>query len=288
MTSTIRKRVWPVLLVLLFACVAWAQGQGYGQGQQNPPKSPAPPNQPGQTAPAQPAQPEAPPVNKEEEDAYKTLFETRGDANRKIQLGEDFLKKFPQSRYRESVYSQLTSAYVSLGQEDKMLAAGEKALELNSNDVDVLALLAWVIPRRAGGNALDADQKLDKAEKYGKQAISLLATLQKPAALSDADFAKAKNEKLSMCHSGLGVVYFHRQKYADSAAELEQATKLAPNPDPTDFYILGMTYMNAKRFGDAAGAFGHCGEIGWSWQDRCKQELANAKKLAATQLSAPK
>ncbi len=288
MTSMLRKTVWPAL-ILFFVSAAWAgpqQNPGQQQ-QQNPPKPPAQPTQPGQTAPAQP-EASAPPVNKEEEDAYKAFFEVRGDAQSKVQLGEGFLKKFPESHYRESTYSQLATAYVVLGQEDKMFAAGEKALELNPQDVDVLALLAWVTPRRVNPSALDTDQKLEKSEKYGKEAVALLTEMQKPPTLSDEDFTKAKNEKLSMCHSGLGVVYFRRQKYADSAAELEQATKLSATPDPADFYVLGLAYMNSKRYADAAGAFGHCSAAPGPLQDRCKQNQENTKKLAATQLAPPK
>lgn len=289
MTSMIRKTAWPALLALALVSVGWtAPGQGSGQQQpQAPPKPPGQPTQPGQAAPAQPEAP-APPVDKAEEDAYKTLFETKGNAERKIQLGEDFLKKFPQSRYVENVYSQLTAAYLAAGQVDKMFATGEKAIELRPDDVDVLSLLAWVMPRRIGASTLDADQKLDKAGKYGKQAITLLVALPKPAMLTDEDFTKAKNEKLSMCHSGLGVMYFHRQRYADSAAELEQATKLSTTPDPTDYYVLGLAYMNTRRYGDAAGAFGQCAAAPSPLQDPCKQDLANAKKLAGTQLAPPK
>jgi len=266
---------------------AWAAPEQSSSQQQNPPKPPAQPTQPGQAKSA-PPETSPPPVNKEEEDAYKTLFETKDNPARKIQLGEDFLKKFPQSRYMETVYSQLTAAYLATGEVDKMFAAGEKALELRADDVDVLALLAWVMPRRIGSSALDADQKLDRSEKYGKQAIALLTTLQKPTALTDEDFTKAKNEKLSMCHSGLGVVYFYRHRYADSAAELEQATKLSTAADPTDYYVLALAYLSTKRYSDAAGAFGRCGEVAGSLQDRCKQELASAKKLATTQLVPPK
>ncbi len=287
MTNLIRNRFWLALPALFLASVSWAQsGQGSGQGQQNPPKPPAQPTQPGQTAPAQPAAP-APPVNKEEEDAYKAFFELKGDAQRRIQLGEDFLKKFPESHYRESVYSQLATAYLSAGQEDKMFAAGEKALELNPKDVDVLSLMAWVMPRRTGANTLDADQKLNRSENYSKQAMELLVAMQKPPGMTDEDFTKAKNEKLSMCHSGLGVVLFQRGKYADAAAELEQATKLAVTPDPTDYYVLGLVYMNSKHYADAAGAFGRCTTSG-PLQERCKQQVESAKKLAVTQLSAPK
>lgn len=291
MKTMVGKRIWLTLLALALLPVAWASaGQGYGQGQQTPPKpaQPAQPAQPGQTG-AQPAAP-APPVNAEEEAAYKAFFEFRGEPARKVELGEEFLKKFPESRYRSGIYSGMASAYAALGEQDKIVAAGEKALELSPDEVNVLALLALVLPRSVNPGALDTNQKLDKAEKYSKQAITLLATMPKPAGLTDEDFAKAKNERLSMCHSGLGIGYFHRQKYADSAAELEQATQLVSPPDPVDLYVLGLAYMNTKRFADAANALGRCvdGAGPGPFQDRCKQGAEQAKKQAATQLAPPK
>jgi tetratricopeptide (TPR) repeat protein len=295
MNRTIGKTRW--LRALLALGVTLALGtlvaaQSSGQGQQNPPK---PPTQPGQTPPqnppAQPAQPEnaAPPVNKEEEDAYKAFFEAKGsDTQGVIKLGEDFLKKFAESRYREGVYSKLANAYLSAGEEEKMFAAGQKALELNPNNVDVLALMAYVLPRRVNPDALDKDQRLDKSERYSKQAITLVESMPKPATLSDEDFAKAKNDKLSMCHSGLGFVYFHRQKFADSATEFEQATKLAAQPEPSDFFIMGIDLEQMKQFGDASAAYGHCGDLQWAWQDRCKKKQEETKKLAAAQPQPPK
>jgi tetratricopeptide (TPR) repeat protein len=132
-------------------------------------------------------------------------------------------------------------------------------------------------------NSLDAEQKLQKCEGYAKRAISLLEKLEKPAGLSDADFAKAKNEKLSMCHSGLGFVDFQRQKYADAVTEFEQATKLASIPDSVDFYILGLAYQKMKRFDDAVTSFGHCAEKPGPLQERCKAGAEQAKKLASAQ-----
>ena len=289
MKTMVGKIIWLNVLALVLLPVAWANGgQGYGQGQQTPPK-PAPPAQPGQTG-AQPAAPAPPPVNAEEEAAYKAFFEFRGEPSRKVQLGDEFLKKFPESRYRTGVYSGMASAYAALGEQEKIVAAGEKALELSPDEVNVLALLALVLPRTVNPGSLDTDQKLEKAEKYSKQAITLLATMQKPAGLTDEDFAKAKNDRLSMCHSGLGIGYFHRQKYADSAAELEQATQLVSPPDPVDLYVLGLAYMNTKRFADAANALGRCvdGTGPGPFQDRCKQGAEQAKKQAATQLAPPK
>jgi tetratricopeptide (TPR) repeat protein len=272
--SIVRGLLLAAAVVLTSAGSLRAQ---YGQPQQQNPPTPPPAKQPGTPAP-----PAAPAVNKEEEDTYKKFFETKASADQ-IPLGEDFLKKFPESRYRESVYSKLTADYLANGMEDKMFAAGEKTLELDPDNVDVLAVMAMTIPRRVDIRALDADQKLNKAENYGKKAIGLIGNLQKPATITDEDFAKAKNEKLSMAHSGLGFVYFHRGKYMESAAEFGEATKLASAPDPADFYVMGYAYEQAKKFDDAVTAYGKCGDIAGPLQARCKSSQTNAKKAATAQ-----
>src|SRR2546422_6228976 len=146
---------------------------------------------------------------------YTTLFRSlkREDVARQIELGEEFLKKYPGSRYNAVVYARLAPAYLAVAQEDKMFAAGEKALELNPDNVDILALMGMLLPRRAG--TLDADQKLQKAEKYSKRTIELLAAMQKPDGVTEEEFNAAKNQKLSIAHSGLGLTYLQRQRYGD-------------------------------------------------------------------------
>ena len=294
MRITFRNAAWVVLLGLVFLPAALAQQgqrQGQGQGQPQQQQPPRQPGTPGQAAPAQPtpAQPAAPPVNPEEEAAYKAFFDLKEtEVDLKIQRGEEFLKKFPESRYRDSVYSTLLSAYVWVQQPDKVLATGEKALQLNPDNLTVLATMGRVLPRLTRSADLDAEQKLEKAEKYSKHAIELLGNIQKPDNLTEEDFTKAKNEMLAMCHSGLGFTYIHRQRYPDSVTALEQATTLIPDADPSDFFLLGVAYQETKRFSDAVKAFGRCSEETWALQERCKQSMEQAKKLAAAQPAAPK
>jgi len=289
MKTVIRGAILTAAFVLVFAVGTWAvqqqqQGQGQSQGQQQPP----PPTTGAQ--PGQPAAPAAPPVNKEEEDAYKAFFELKagGDNEAMISSGEAFLKKFPESRYRESVYSRLAQAYLGTSQLDKMLVAGEKALELNPDDVDVLAVVSFGMLRRFNKDDLDAEQKLEKAERYAKRGITVLSAMQKPEGLAEEDFQRAKNEKLSMCNSGLGLAYLHRQRYVDSIAAFEQATTLTASADPTDLYLLAILYEATRRYADAATTFAKCGEPQWAWQDRCKQGAEKNKKLAIIQGAPPK
>lgn len=228
-------------------------------------------------------------MDPQEEAAYKAFYETKfTDTDRLIQLGEDFLKAYPESRYRALVYSRLTQSYFNKQQMDKMFAVGDKALAANPNDLTVLTLVGWVLPHTYNPNDLDADQKLNRAEQYLKHALELLATLQKPANLTDEEYTKSKNDALSRCHSGLGLVYFRRQRFADSIPELQQATQLAPTLDPVDLFVLGIDFQQLKRFSEAATAFGRCSETPSSLQDRCKQAMEQSKKQAATEVTPPK
>ncbi len=260
---------WILVVALLTGTLALAQQPGQQPGQ--------PAQQPGQEA--QPAQP---PVNPAEDADFKAIYDLpRSDEDRIIELGEAFLGKYPESRYREEIFARLASAYLGKGDVDKMYLAGEKAIALNPSNVDVMSLIVYALPRRIGPNDLDAPQKLDKVEKYSRQILDQLGGMTKPDHLTEEAFALAKNEKLAMAHSGLAMVNYHRQNFPEMAAQLEQATQLSRSPDPTDFYLLGVAYQQMNRYGDAATAFGKCAESPWAWQDRCKQSKGQAEKLAA-------
>ncbi|HEX4545337.1 MAG TPA: hypothetical protein VH110_03170, partial [Candidatus Acidoferrum sp.] len=205
-----------------------------------------------------------------------------------MELGEAFLQKYPQSRYRSPVYGALTYASVQVGQVQKMQEYGEKEIELTPNDVQTLALLGQTLPRTLHGNTPDADKILTKAEQYSKHAIEITPTLPKPADLTDEAFTSAKNQTLAMAHSGLGLVYVRRGKNSEAIPELEQAVKIDPTPDPVNYYLLGMANKSTSHWDDAAAAFNHCAGMPGPMQGTCKAQAEDAKKQGATQLSAPK
>jgi len=226
----------------------------------------------------------APKVDPKEEAAYKAFFDTSAqDADKKIQLGEDFAKNYPNSHYIESVYAGLSQAYYAKQDWKNLYLVSDKALAINPDDVDILVMVGWVIPHVIDANTPDADKQLDKAEDYEKRALKDLPTLAKPAGMTDDQFATVKAEKTAEAHSGLGLVYFRRQDYENAAKELQQATQSNPNPDATDFYALGASLQNAGHYLEAADAYTRCGQIMGSLQDACKQNADKVKQFAAPQ-----
>jgi len=226
-------------------------------------------------------------VNKAEEAAYKAVFDSQsGDPAMQIQLGEDFVTKFPMSKYLGGVYGMLTSAYFSTGNTDKMFATGDKALALNPDNVDVLSLLAMAIPRRVKPNTPDGPQQLQKAEVYAHHAIELIPNLPKPDTVDDAAFQKAKNDKLALCHSGLGLLALNHQKYEDARTELTQAVQLASSPDMVDYYLLGNADSQASYMNGAIAAYDKCAASGplmtqcKGREDAVKKDVASGTKLS--------
>lgn len=223
-------------------------------------------------------------INKKEEAAYKAFYAARtADPATQIQLGEDFAAKFPDSHYLGGVYATLTSAYYVTGNTDKMFEIGSKALALDPDNVDVLSLLAMAIPRRVHATSPDGAQQLQKAEQYAHHAIELIPNLPKPAEVDDAAFEKAKNDKLSLCHSGLGLIYLDHQKFEDARTELTQAVTLASMPDPVDYFLLGNADVGASYFHDAVAAYQKCSESG-PLVAQCKARMASAQHDAETKL----
>jgi tetratricopeptide (TPR) repeat protein len=270
--------------------VAAAQSAQSGQGGQSQP--PAQQGDKSKTPEVTPLTLDAPPpVNAEEDTAYKAFLGVLpNDSAKKIELGEAFIQKYPGSRYKSPVYAALTYAYVQAGNLEKMQEVGEKEIALVPNDVSTLSLLAQTLPRSIRGSASSPEnaQMLAKAEQYSKQAIEVAPTLVKPQGMTDESFASAKNQALAMAHSGLGLVYVRRGKNAEAIPELEQAIKVDPNPDSVNFYLLGMANKATSHFDDAVAAFDKCVAMGGLMAGNCKTQSEDAKKLGATQLSAPK
>src|SRR5260370_781637 len=143
--------------------------------------------------------------------------------------------------------------------------------------------------RTAKDKAPDAVKQLDKAELYSKRAIEITPTLPKPENLTDEAFSNAKNDTLSMAHSGLGLVYIRRGKFSEAIPELEQSVKsdTHPDPDPVNYYLLAVADQQPSHFDPPPPAFSKCASVPSSLQAACKSSADEAKKQGSTQLSAP-
>src|SRR5467141_1987477 len=165
-----KRNTWVGVGALTAFLLCGAASAGTQSGQQGGQSQPA---QQQQQPPAQAdkdKQPNPPPLSMdnvaaatpEEESASKAVQQS-ADPNKKTQLAEEFLQKYPQSRYRPMMYQALVSGYFVTQQVPKMLDAGEKEIEMNPNDAPVLAVMAQTLARTYNPKVPDADKQLDKA-----------------------------------------------------------------------------------------------------------------------------
>lgn len=220
-------------------------------------------------------------IDKREQAAYDAFYRLGPEqSDKKIQMGNEFLQKYPKSIFAEAVDAGLTNAYYAKQDWQGFYSSADKALALKPDDVDVLTTVGWVIPHFFNSSDPDAGAKLDKAESYEKHAIQIMSTMPKTTSLTEAQFNALKAQKTLQAHSALGLVYFRRGDYENSVKELQQATQDNASADQTDLFVLGMDLQSLNRFGEAADAFNRCSLVPGGLQDRCKQNAAEAKKQA--------
>jgi tetratricopeptide (TPR) repeat protein len=209
-------------------------------------------------------------VEREQAERYQAFLREREPAKR-IELGNEFLKKYPKSPLAERVDADLVNVYRAQQDWKDCYQSADAALALQPDDVDVLTTVGWTIPHVYNPNDSDADQELNTAETYAKHAIEVLAKMPKPPGLTDEQFAMAKTARTFQAHSALGLVYFRRDDYDKSASELALSTKGNPIQDPTDLFVLGVDLQNLKRHSEAAAAFRGCSQIAGVLQNQCRK-----------------
>jgi len=221
-------------------------------------------------------------VQAKEDAAYADFSAVKPeDPDKKIKLGQDFLGRYPNSKYAENVDVGLMNAYYAKQDWKNFYSSADSALALKPDEVDVLVTVGWVIPHVYDPRDPDAEKLLDKAETYEKRAIPAIATMPEPAGVKDSQFPDFKLQKSNQAHSALGLIYFRRHDYDNSVKELQQATQNTASPDQADLFVLGTSLERLNRRAEAAESFDRCAQIAGGMQDRCKQGAARVRAQGA-------
>jgi Tfp pilus assembly protein PilF len=218
------------------------------------------------------------------EEAAFVNFNDEANREAQIKLGEEFENEYPGSRYQEIVQSMLVNLYNNKEDWPAFYAAADKVIAQDPDNAPVLTLVGWVIPHVYEVSEKDAAAKLDRAENYEKHAIELIAAMQLSGNMTPDEFNAAKAEQLARAHDGLGMVYFRRQDYADSARELTISVQSEPDAAQAEFYILGVDLARVGRPRDAADAFTKCTKATGVLRAQCKLDADTQLKLAGVKM----
>jgi len=245
------KKLLVTMLVLAFAGMAIAQ-EPAGAGAQ--PSSAA---QAGEQAGQQ--KPKPPEIKDPAE--YNSYVSSVQNPNvqQKISGLEDFLARYPNSVVKKDALEQLMIAYQQTGNAAKTEETAQKLLEIDPNNVRVLALMAYSA-RTAAGQGQNPQQNIQSAKTYGERGLAALQTMVKPDGVTPAQFEQLKEQTAIIFAGAVGFADFNGKDYANAQKYLQQAVDLRLKVSPSDatnindIYLLALSYLEPQQI-NPAGLF---------------------------------
>lgn len=189
------------------------------------------------------------PKSAEENNALLEMFKAQ-DPDSQIKAAQDILDKFPDTDYKAQVLLVQAQGYHEKKDDPKAIVAGEKSLEADPKSYEGLLLLAEIYSRTTRSTDLDMDDRLAKSDKYAHDALTVLATAEKPKPeITDEQWAGVKQGETERAYMALGLSAILKKKYDEAKTDLEKAMSLYP--DPLDMLYIERAYTAAKRYDDA-------------------------------------
>jgi tetratricopeptide (TPR) repeat protein len=173
----------------------------------------------------------------EEFDSYLSVLDAR-TPSAVIAAGQEFLRAWPVSGLRGHVYELEFEAYRRLGDAAKAIEAGEHSLVAAPDNLMMLANLSVAL-----ANGTQDPKRLARAESYARKAMTLSRSIRIPRFITPEEWARIDARVNSQAHAALGLVANQRDDVTGAIREFEAAIDLAPEPEATQYYRLGMLYL---------------------------------------------
>jgi len=201
-----------------------------------------------------------------EADAYKEAVTAKNPADR-IKLLEAFLVNHPQTTRAGDIEVAVFLAYREQGDAAKALAAAEKLVMHNDTREDAMLLVAE--------SYFKAGKDPNTVVSLSKKAIDRLNKGEKPAGLSDADWARNKTAELTQANYMIGSVSFQAEKWetADQAFRAALPNLVDPRFRAEVLNSLGWANYKLKNVSDAIKFYIDCTNIPGPFQQAASKTL---------------
>jgi hypothetical protein len=170
-----------------------------------------------------------------EYNTYMTALNTQ-DATQRGAAMEAFVKQYPQSVVLSDALDQAMAAYQAAGNQPKVQEIANRILQINPNAVRALAIVTFI--ERASAKT---PEQAAKVRQDGEKGLAALGTWQKPSDLSDADFAKLKDQMTVIFAGAAGFGALQAKDYPAARDFYLKSVKIDPNLQ--DVYQLGIAQL---------------------------------------------
>jgi hypothetical protein len=174
--------------------------------------------------------------------AYQ-MFSTQSDPKQKAAAGDTFLKTYPQSVVKSAVLDQLIDAYQQSGDSAGVLKTAQALLQVDPNNPK--AILYSVAIKNGQCKQSQDQATCDDSSALAQKGL----TVQKPAAMSDADWKKFSQTAIPMFHSAIATADTVKKDYKGAQAEYTAELHLytdqdtaTPGPAMNDTLLLAQAY----------------------------------------------
>jgi serine/threonine-protein kinase len=178
----------------------------------------------------------APPIQRNEKrvkdqqeyDLYSAVTKET-DNNKKLQLLNAWLERYPDSDFRQDRLVYFLNTYQQLGQAAKMIDTAKEILAIDPKDITALYWITFLSPS-IGNNSPDALAAATKA------ANGLLAA-EEPATIKDADWKAAETNFEAIAYKTLGWVAMVQKDNADAEKNFKQSLSINPNASEVSYWL---------------------------------------------------
>jgi tetratricopeptide (TPR) repeat protein len=168
-----------------------------------------------------------------------------------IKKADELITKYSNTNYKAYALLAMANAYEQKGDHAKSIEYCERALTADPKDFDADILLATVIASGTGAADPDKADKLARAEKAAKDALSAIKTAPKSNLfqMTDAQWSTAKNYSATQAWQALGMAAEVENKMDEAVADYEKG--LALTPDAGLMLRVGRALEASKKYDDA-------------------------------------
>ncbi|MCX7366932.1 MAG: hypothetical protein NTV97_34670 [Alphaproteobacteria bacterium] len=182
-----------------------------------------------------------------EQATYATALANK-DAAKRAQALEAFLSWYPASPLRVEAFEQMMAAWQSAGNPARADAAASRLLQIDADNIRALANRVYVGRNKAVASDAAAFAPIVAAAERG---LAALAKWSKPAGVSDADFARLKQQTAAIFNGALGAAAIQAKDYAK--ARRHYADTVSMDPDGLqDIYNFSVAQLEGAPI-DALG-----------------------------------
>ena len=187
--------------------------------------------------------PPVPEQNGAEHSAYLEAINTK-DPTAKASKLESFLREYHNSVERDSALDWLLVTYQTINNVPKVVSTAKRILQNDPKNFRALGLLTAVCRYQIYLPNDEAEAKFrTECSKYSEDGLEALKTWQKPAAMSDDEYLKAKNDLEALftstsALSGINIDPVDRSR-------LQAAVDVSPN-DFSLVYGMALWYVNDR------------------------------------------